>query len=100
MLIGFIMPCLTSKEVTHMTDNENMGFRRISRSSNSTLKILCKASEQKEKGYKLDRNKANSIYSKPGLNFVAEFRTASYELAKSSFRYILQHCEQANSKTN
>ena len=41
-----------------MTENENMGLRRNSRPSNSTLKSLCKASEQKEKGYKLGINKA------------------------------------------
>ena len=79
-----------------MTENENRGLRRSSRPSNSNLKSLCKASEQKEKGYKLDRNKAiekkaeacsreHIQYTlKPGKNFVAEFSAASYELEKSS----------------
>ena len=88
--------------------NGNRGLRRSSRPSNSNMKSLGKASEQKKKGYKLDRNKAiekkaeacsreNIQYTlNPGETFVAEFSTASYEVAKFSIIFILKHGEKIN----
>ena len=99
---------LVVQTATHTTENEHRGLRRSSCPSNSSLKSLGKASEQKETGYKLDRNKAiekkaeacsrgHIKYTlKPGKNFVAEFSTASYEVAKSSMKDILQHNEKIN----